>query len=56
VQPLERVIVVTCRASVGRAGKTGQILKKFESVQAIGYQPELRRGAKREDHGQILTI
>jgi len=38
MQPFERVMMVTCRGSVRGARKTGRILKKFESVQAIGYQ------------------
>jgi hypothetical protein len=32
------MIVVTCRASVRRARKTGRNLKKFEAVRAIRYQ------------------
>jgi hypothetical protein len=34
----KRVIVITCRGSVSRAIRKGGILKKFESVWAIGYQ------------------
>jgi hypothetical protein len=56
MQPCERMTVVTCRSSVSRAGKIGRIFKKFESVQAIGYQVLFERSSERGEYGLILKM